>query len=94
MIEQFIQCMGIYPIGSVVELNNGSVGVVISINRKRRLKPKVALVLKPDKTPLPAAKVIDLMTHPDIRNRDMEIRRVLSPADFKINPTDYIPLGA
>jgi putative nucleotidyltransferase with HDIG domain len=94
MIEQFIQCMGIYPIGSVVELNNGSVGVVISINRKRRLKPKVALVLKPDKTPLPAAKVIDLMTHPDIRDRDMEIRRVISPAEFKINPTDFIPLGA
>jgi len=94
MIEQFIQCMGIYPIGSVVELHNGSVGVVISINRKRRLQPKVALVLNSDKTPLPAAKVIDLMSHPDVRNRDMEIRRVLSPGEYKINPSDYIPLGA
>lgn len=94
MIEQFIQCMGIYPIGSVVELNNGCLGVVISVNRERRLLPKVALVLNSDKTPFSPAKVIDLMDFAENRNKDMEIRKVLPPGEHGIVPTKYIPLGA
>lgn len=47
--EQFIQCLGIYPVGSIVALNNGEVGVVVSVNREQQLRPKVMLVLAPDK---------------------------------------------
>jgi putative nucleotidyltransferase with HDIG domain len=95
LVEQFIQCMGIYPIGSVVELNTGGVGVVISINRKRRLKPKVALVLSPDKTPLSATTVIDLMHQAaEGQGHEVEIRKVLSPGEYGVVPTKYIPLGA
>ena len=95
LVEQFIQCMGIYPIGSVVELNNGSIGVVVSINRARRLKPKVAMVLNPDKTPYAPSKVIDLM-HQDTTGggRGLEIRKVLPPGEHGVIPTKYIPLGA
>src|SRR4030067_1612254 len=76
LVEQFIQCMGISPIGSVVELSNGSIGVVVSINRARRLKPKVAMVLNPDKTPYAPSKVIELM-HQDTTGggRGLEIRK-------------------
>ncbi|MFQ5759461.1 MAG: HD-GYP domain-containing protein, partial [Acidiferrobacterales bacterium] len=49
LVEEFIKCMGIYPIGSLVELNTGAVGVVITINRARRLKPKVVLLLTTNK---------------------------------------------
>jgi putative nucleotidyltransferase with HDIG domain len=95
LVEQFIQCMGIYPIGSVVELNTGGVGVVISINRNRRLKPKVALVLSPDKTPLSSVKVIDLMSQAgEGPGREVEIRKVLPPGEYGVVPTQYIPLGA
>ena len=95
LVEQFIQCMGIYPIGSVVELNTGGVGVVISINRKRRLKPKVALVLSPDKMPLSAVKVIDLMHQAaESTGHEVEIRKVLPPGEYGVVPTKYIPLGA
>jgi putative nucleotidyltransferase with HDIG domain len=95
LIEQFIQCMGIYPIGSVVELSTGGVGVVVSINRKRRLKPKVALVLNSDKTPFMTPKVIDLMQQAfEGPGKEVEIRKVLSPGLFNINPSDFIPLGA
>src|SRR4030067_43516 len=95
LLEQFIQCMGIYPIGSVVELNNGSIGVVVSINRARRLKPKVAMVLNPDKTPYTPSKVIDLM-HQDTTGggRAPEIRRVLPPGGHGVTPTKSTPRGA
>ena len=95
LVEQFIQCMGIYPIGSVVELNTGGIGVVISINRKRRLKPKVALVLSPDKTPMTPVKVIDLMHQAaEGLDHEVEIRKVLPPGEYGVVPTNYIPLGA
>ena len=95
LVEQFIQCMGIYPIGSVVELSNGSIGVVVTINRARRLRPKVALVLNPDKKPYAPSRVIDLMDSADEKGSSkLEIRKVLPPGEHGIIPTKYIPLGA
>jgi putative nucleotidyltransferase with HDIG domain len=44
IVEQFIQCLGIYPIGSAVELNTGELGVVISIPEKNRLSPNIMLI--------------------------------------------------
>jgi len=93
LVEQFIQCMGIFPIGSVVEMNNGSIGVVITANRQRRLRPRVALILSADKQPYSPATIVDLMhTTPDASGRPLEIRNVLPAGAFGINPTDYMPV--
>ncbi|MCR4347204.1 MAG: HD-GYP domain-containing protein [Sulfuricaulis sp.] len=95
LVEQFIQCMGIYPIGSVVELSNGSIGVVVSINRARRLRPKVAMVLNSDKTPFTPSRVIDLMEYANEKSSSkLEIRKVLPPGEHGVIPTKYIPMGA
>ena len=93
LTEQFIQCMGIFPIGSIVELSTGSIGVVITANRARRLRPRVALILSPEKTPYTPASILDLMTvtH-DANGKPIEIRNMLPPGTFGINPTDYIPI--
>src|SRR5262245_3168400 len=32
LVEQFIQCVGVFPVGAVVELNSGEVGLVITQN--------------------------------------------------------------
>ncbi|MGH8400234.1 MAG: HD-GYP domain-containing protein [Gammaproteobacteria bacterium] len=45
VVEQFMQVVGVFPTGSLVELNSGAVGVVISQNEARRLRPKIMLVL-------------------------------------------------
>jgi putative nucleotidyltransferase with HDIG domain len=93
LTEQFIQCMGIFPIGSIVELSTGSIGVVITANRARRLRPRVALVLSPEKQPYTPANIVDLMTvtH-DAHGKPVEIKNMLPSGAFGINPTDYIPL--
>lgn len=90
LVEQFIQCMGIFPIGCLVELNTGGVGVVVSVNRERRLRPRVALVLTPDKKPYLPAKTVDLMQH----GAELEIRKVLPAGTFGINPITHLPLTA
>jgi putative nucleotidyltransferase with HDIG domain len=94
LIEQFIQCMGIYPIGSVVALNTGEVGVVITMNRLRRLKPRVALVRKADGTSFGTSTVVDLMSCTTREGKPCEIECVLEPGVYGINPVDYLPVPA
>jgi HD-GYP domain-containing protein (c-di-GMP phosphodiesterase class II) len=90
IVEDFIRCMGIFPIGSLVELSNGSVGVVITINRARRLKPKVALVLTATKTPYSQRIVTDLLEAKDAYGNELKITRVLPSGSYDINPMDHL----
>ena len=92
LIEQFIQCMGVYPIGSIVELSDGSVGVVISVNRMRRLRPRLALVLDPARQPYAPTRLVDLMHEETSGPRALNIRRVLPAGSFGINALLYLPL--
>lgn len=41
LIIKFVDCIGIYPVGNAVEMNNGEVGVVIEANLSHKTKPKV-----------------------------------------------------
>jgi putative nucleotidyltransferase with HDIG domain len=92
LVEQFIQCMGIYPIGSVVELNTGEVAVVVTMNRVRRLKPRVTLVLNADYSPYNTPVTVDLMKHKTSDGRACEIDRVLEPGIYGIDPVRYLPV--
>jgi HD-GYP domain-containing protein (c-di-GMP phosphodiesterase class II) len=38
---QFIRCMGVYPVGSLVIMNNQHIGIVIKNHERNALKPKV-----------------------------------------------------
>lgn len=60
LVEFFIKAIGVFPVGSIVELNTGEVGVVISQSTNNRLKPKITLILEANKTPRSHLVVIDL----------------------------------
>lgn len=62
LVEQFIQTVGLYPTGSLVELNTGEVGAVIAVNGLRRLRPSITLLLDENKEPLSPFRHIDLST--------------------------------
>ncbi|HEY0879298.1 MAG TPA: HD-GYP domain-containing protein, partial [Zeimonas sp.] len=64
LVEQFVQAIGIFPVGSFVELSNGEVGAVLAHNRVRRLEPRVLVLTAPDKTPLPQPFERDLLRTP------------------------------
>jgi putative nucleotidyltransferase with HDIG domain len=91
LVNQFIQCMGIYPIGSLVEFNTGEVGVVVSMNRHRRLRPRVALVLRANNTPYEEIRIINLMHDRASDGRVLEIERALEPGTYGIKASDYLP---
>lgn len=94
LVEQFIQCMGIYPIGSIVELNTGEIAVVVTMNRVRRLKPRVTLVLNANCTPINPPVTVDLMDHKTSDGRPCEIDRVLEPGIYGIDPVLYLPVSS
>ena len=41
LVYQFIRCMGVYPVGALVELSNGRLGVVIQTHLKKPNQPVV-----------------------------------------------------
>ncbi len=59
LIKSFIQWLGIYPPGSIVEMSNGQAGIVLSVNPKAKLKPRVVLLTDEAKKPQPQ-RVVDL----------------------------------
>ena len=94
LVEKFIQCLGIYPVGSVVELNTGEIAVVAALNRMQRLKPRVVLVLRADKTPYLETPITNLSGRKTPEGRHCEIDRVLDPVTYGIEPSRYLPLPA
>jgi len=89
LVEQFIQAIGIFPVGTLVELSTGEVAVVLEQNRARRLKPKVLVISAPDKTPLKIPATLDLLYGGAALNQMPYIRRGLPTASFAVDPKEY-----
>ncbi|MCB1894178.1 MAG: HD-GYP domain-containing protein [Zoogloeaceae bacterium] len=90
LVDQFIQCIGIYPVGSLVELNSGEVGVVIGQNRVRRLKPRVMVLLAPDKSQNTFPPVLDLLYDPVTPSGEpYAIVRSLPSDAYGIDPQEF-----
>lgn len=64
LVEQFIRFIGIFPVGSLVELNSGEIGVVISQNLEQRLKPRVMVIRDAKGNELRPQKLLDLSRSP------------------------------
>ncbi|MBT8118355.1 MAG: HD-GYP domain-containing protein [Gammaproteobacteria bacterium] len=90
LVEQFLQCMGVYPTGSLVEMTNGSVAIVLEQNLTQRMRPKIMLILDEDKQHLKEYKTVDLaINFEDASRMPMNIYRGLDPGSYDIDPTEY-----
>ena len=92
LVEQFIQTVGMFPTGSIVELNTGAVGVVVEQNPARRLKPKVVLILDENKQRYNKLSLIDLSavaSWTKLQLPEMWIVQEHSRGSFDIQPDDY-----
>jgi len=96
LVERFIQAVGVYPTGTLVELDNQEVAVVIGHNQTRRLLPKVMVVLNADKQPCKPAKIVDLKEWNDSKKvkTTIKIKGCLAKGSYNINVSDYLVSGA
>jgi len=90
LIEQFIQVVGIYPVGTIVELNDGRVGVIVAQHRVWRLRPKVMLLLDENKNYYNSFDIIDLyVNETDEDGNTLEIVKSLDPGMYGIDPEQF-----
>ncbi|MEJ2577427.1 MAG: HD-GYP domain-containing protein [Gammaproteobacteria bacterium] len=79
LVTRFVQAVGIFPPGSVVELNNGFVCVVLETNEAERLRPRV-LVVRYQGQNLDDPRPLDLARfRADRHKRPLQIARMLPP---------------
>lgn len=89
IVEQFMQVVGVFPTGSLVELNNGAVAVVLAQNELRRLKPRVMLVLDENKQRLPQFTTVDLMFDSHLKGLEkLWIEKGLEPGAYGLDPEE------
>ena len=92
LVELFIQAVGVFPAGTLVELSSGEVGVVIAQNRFRRLRPEVMLLLDAEKQVRSEFSIIDLQLYAeknDAGNPVLWITQGLEPGAYGLDPAEY-----
>lgn len=90
VLDQFVQCVGLYPIGALVEMHSGEVCVVVAQNRVRRLKPRVMVLLQADKTASAYPQMLDLLYEPLAPDGSpYSILRGLPPDAYGIDPQEF-----
>jgi len=91
-VEAFIRCVGIYPVGSIVELDNGALAVVVGSRPNTRLRPVVQLVRTPDGEPYRKLVLLNLAAEAERWERKdsahmvRRVRRVRNPSETGIDP--------
>lgn len=89
MLEQFIQVIGIYPVGTMVRLNTGDIGFVIKQNKTWRMKPVVMVVMNKHQEKLETPIHIDLMNQPK-NKKEITIHSDLPMDAFGLSVEDYL----
>jgi HD-GYP domain-containing protein (c-di-GMP phosphodiesterase class II) len=81
LVERFIQCVGIYPAGTLVLLDSGEIGIVSAVNQDKLLRPNVLLIHRDGETPYRQPFVVDLME----KGEDSQgfKRTIARPIDFR-----------
>ncbi|NDP37167.1 MAG: DUF3391 domain-containing protein [Rhodoferax sp.] len=83
LLQVFIRCLGVYPPGTIVQLSNGAIGMVVTVNTARPMKPTLmvydAEVAKDD------AILLDME-----RETEVNIAKAIRPAQVPQEVYNYL----
>jgi HD-GYP domain-containing protein (c-di-GMP phosphodiesterase class II) len=82
---KFIEALGLYPAGSIVEMSNGEVGVVTEVDPTHQMQPKVMLCLDEDKKLRPPRHIDLLKLDLDAHGKNYKIKRLVNGRDHGID---------
>lgn len=85
LVEEFIQAIGIYPTGSLVELNNNEIGVVLESPRNARLFPKLLMVVDKNGQKIKHPKAVNLSES----TTALSIKRSIPNSTININYSSF-----
>ncbi len=62
LVEKFICSIGIYPVGSIVELNSKEIAIIVEQHARNQLLPQVLILRDNNRKLVTTYKVLDLYT--------------------------------
>lgn len=83
LVYEFIRCIGVYPVGSLVLLSDERVGIVWEAKNRDALHPVVKCFYS-----LKHKRYTDV-TMVDLRKSDVNIERGISPSALDVDPTPF-----
>ena len=88
LVKAFINTMGVYPVGSLVQLSNGFLGIVTEINKdpNQTERPKVSVMMD-NKGNLRREQLVDLT---DPKFGRINITKVVDPDTYGVNIAHYL----
>ncbi len=100
IVEQFIQCLGIYPIGSAVRLSTGESGIVITVPEKNRLSPSVMLIKNAKNQTFLPPRIVNIAMINEAAEKaegedgeqieSLEITKVIDPQAFDMDLKNFV----
>jgi putative nucleotidyltransferase with HDIG domain len=81
LVEQFIQCLGVYPIGTLVKLTSGKLGLISQLNKSKPLNPFVKVFYNTRLNQAIAITEVDL----SLAKHQDQIDSCIRPEEFKLN---------
>ncbi|MBW8186178.1 HD-GYP domain-containing protein [Shewanella nanhaiensis] len=83
LVYQFIRSVGVYPVGSLVELSDGRIGIVWNAKGRDALHPILKCFYS-----LKHKRYLDV-TFVDLLKSDAQIERGISPCSLDVDPTPF-----
>jgi HD-GYP domain-containing protein (c-di-GMP phosphodiesterase class II) len=92
LTKAFVAMLGIYPMGAVVRMEDGSTGIVYRVNRDDLLRPRVKMLIDPAGRWLDEPDILDMrVVNPETGTWDRSIAECLPAADAGIDDVwDYL----
>ena len=88
-VQEFMRCVGIYPVGTMVMLESGRLGVVIEPHETNLLAPKVNVFFNSKNNVYIKPQTVDLSRALGFGGGD-KILRHESPAKWKVDPMKFL----
>lgn len=86
LIVEFIHVMGMYPLGTLVQLSTGELALVLEKNNSNRLQPRIAVITDKLAKPLSDPRVVDLAEKAET---GLAVVGSVDPARFKLDLAPY-----
>ncbi len=91
LVDRFIQCVGIYPVGTLVLLDTQEIGIVAALNPEKLLRPNVLLLFRNAQLRYHQPILVNLMEEVEaFGNFKRTIETALDPREMGIHVEDYL----
>ncbi|MDC5707694.1 HD-GYP domain-containing protein [Vibrio europaeus] len=83
LVYKFINCIGVFPVGALVELSDGRVGIVWTSNSHEPLKPEIKCFYSRK-----YRRFVDV-SFVDMKTTKLTIKKAIAPSQLEVDPKPF-----